>query len=315
MKKILLSTVLFVLAGVLTNTTAQGPASCPEITNFFVNPVGGSGTQWKVDFDYRNVTSGNKNIKVFISCNGSLVYTSDCIQVPQSSSTIVHYTSPDFFCSSLSQIEVIIETWVGNACGGTSCSKLISIGGGPLPVTFKSFNATRNKANVILRWETASEQNSRGFDVQRFIGSGNWESIGFVSSKAINGISSSALSYDLTDINNTKGVSQYRVLQLDLDGKSSFSSIRSVRGDGQTGKTIVYPNPSNNGKANIVFEDGNTTRDIKVSDMNGRTIRQWQSVTNNNIQLENLNAGFYTVKILNRETGEQTIEKLIVNKR
>jgi hypothetical protein len=185
-----------------------------------------------------------------------------------------------------------------------------------LPVNLKSFTAVRNnRTNVILKWETVSEDKNRGFDVQRFIGAGNWESVGFVSSKAANGFSNSNLNYEFNDVNNINGITQYRLQLIDLDGKSAYSMIRSIRGEGQTSKTIVYPNPSSSGKVNIVFEDGNVTRDVSLIDLNGRTVKQWKGTTNNNILIDNLNAGFYTVLINNRETGEQTREKIIVNKR
>jgi Secretion system C-terminal sorting domain len=100
-----------------------------------------------------------------------------------------------------------------------------------------------------------------------------------------------------------------------LDNKAKFSEIRSVRGDGQLGKTIVYPNPTADGKVNIVFEDKNVTRDIAVSDMSGRIIKQMKSVTNNNIIIDNLTPGMYSIRIVAVETGEQIVEKVIVNKR
>jgi len=84
-----------------------------------------------------------------------------------------------------------------------------------LPVSFKSFSATRNKQNVSIKWETASEQNNRGFNIQRLIGSDNWETIAFVPTQAIAGNSSSLLSYGITDLNAVKAVSQYRIQQVD----------------------------------------------------------------------------------------------------
>ena len=101
----------------------------------------------------------------------------------------------------------------------------------------------------------------------------------------------------------------------DLNGKQSYSLIRSVRGEGQKAKTIIYPNPSGDGKVSIVFDDASSIRDVSLMDVSGKTLRQWKGVTNNNIQIDNLNSGFYTVRIVNIETGEQVVEKFIVNKR
>jgi len=185
-----------------------------------------------------------------------------------------------------------------------------------LPIVLKSFTATRNRLNVNLKWETAIEDNNRGFEIQRRLGSsGNWQAIGFVSSKAQNGNSTSPLSYELSDFNGARGITQYRIKQVDIDNKYSFSVIRAVRGEEQKGKTIIYPNPSSDGRLNVVFEDVNVKRDVTLIDMNGRTIKQWKDVTNNNIQIENLNAGFYSIRIVNNETGEQVVEKVVVNKR
>ena len=80
-------------------------------------------------------------------------------------------------------------------------------------------------------------------------------------------------------------------------------------------KTIVYPNPSSDGKVNIVFEDANVSRDISVSDMSGRTVKQLKGVTANNITIDNLTPGMYSLRIVIPSTGDQSVEKIMVNKR
>ena len=185
-----------------------------------------------------------------------------------------------------------------------------------LPVSFKSFTASRkNSSSVGLNWETAQEENSKGFYVERKLANGAWQSVAFVETKAIRGNSTLPLTYEFVDLNNAKGISQYRLRQVDIGGKEAFSQIRAVRGEGQKGKTIIYPNPSGDGKVNIVFENSNSIRDVSLMDVSGKTLKQWKGVTNNNIQIDNLNAGFYTVRIVDTETGEQVVEKFIVNKR
>ncbi|HUR66077.1 MAG TPA: T9SS type A sorting domain-containing protein, partial [Chitinophagaceae bacterium] len=183
----------------------------------------------------------------------------------------------------------------------------------PLPVNFKSFTAARSNANVMLRWETASEQNNTGFFVERNV-NGSWEQIAFVPTQAQNGNSDQTLVYSYVDPNNIKGISQYRIRQVDMDGKSKQSEIRSVRANGQLGKTIVYPNPTNNGKVNVVFEDASITREVSVSDLSGRIVRQVKGITNNNITIENLQPGMYMIRIVAVGTGEQVVEKIVVNK-
>jgi hypothetical protein len=189
------------------------------------------------------------------------------------------------------------------------------VGCAALPVGLKSFNAKRsNRTNVNVSWETVTEQSTAGFVVERNI-NGNWEQVADVPSQAVGGNSNSLLVYTVNDLNPAKGISQYRIRILDLDGVAKLSDIRSVRGEGQKGTTIVYPNPSNDGKVNVVFQGEFAKRDVTVQDMSGRIIKQWRNFTNNNIQIDNLTPGFYTIRIVDTETGEQNVEKVVVNNR
>ena len=110
-------------------------------------------------------------------------------------------------------------------------------------------------------------------------------------------------------------MTQYRIRQVDQDSRYKYSIIRAVRGDGQAGSTVVYPNPTSNGRVTVVFDDASVTRDISLFDMTGRAIKQWKNVNNNNIQIENLVAGVYSLRIVVPATGELSVEKIVVNKR
>jgi hypothetical protein len=182
----------------------------------------------------------------------------------------------------------------------------------PLPVSFKAFAAMRHQQTVSLKWETASEQNNRGFNVQRNT-KGVWENIAFVFSAADGGNSSELLSYSFKDANSEKGVSQYRIQQVDMDGKASYSVIRSVNGLGQATRTIVYPNPSADGKVNVVFED-QSAKAVVVSDMSGRVVRQYNGVVNN-LQVEGLESGMYSIQVTDLSSAETSVEKVLIKKR
>ncbi|HEV8505240.1 MAG TPA: T9SS type A sorting domain-containing protein [Chitinophagaceae bacterium] len=182
-----------------------------------------------------------------------------------------------------------------------------------LPVNLTYFYAKRSSANnVNLTWQTAQEINSSGFEIQRKIGGGSWQVIAFVQSKAINGNSNSPLNYSYVDNNSANAITEYRLRTVDIDGSSKFSDIRSVRGEGQAGSIIMYPNPSADGKVKVIFDDISGTRDVSLTDMSGRLIRQWAGVTNNNLEISNIPAGYYSLRVINRETGEQSVEKMVV---
>ena len=184
----------------------------------------------------------------------------------------------------------------------------------PVPISLKSLTVIRVDQVVNLKWTSAFESNNLGYEIQRLIGTGNWQTISFVGAQATGGNSSSDLTYTFCDQNATKGVSQYRIKQVDIDRRAKFSEIRAVRGFGQKARTIIYPNPSVSGsKVNILFEDKDGARDVSLMDMSGRVIRQWKGFTNNSLQIENLRQGLYNLKVILRETGAQAIEKIVVN--
>lgn len=180
-----------------------------------------------------------------------------------------------------------------------------------LPVSLKSFDAVKRSGKVSLTWETALENNNAGFEIQRRIGNGNYEKIGFVDSKAPNG-TGGAYSYNFDDNTNlSNGVTYYRLRQVDLDGKSIYSEIRAIRA-GSSGLVVsVYPNPSR-GTANVVIPESAGKMDVSLDDFTGKAIQKWNGVTVKNIQLTNLKPGIYMLRININDTGEQITERIVV---
>jgi len=101
---------------------------------------------------------------------------------------------------------------------GTQCD-------GPVPVELTSFTANVSENNVMLEWETATEVNNYGFEIERQVGSsqsaGNWELIKFVEG---HGNSNSPKQYSFTDKNLIGGsLFKYRLKQIDNDGTYEYS--------------------------------------------------------------------------------------------
>jgi hypothetical protein len=178
-----------------------------------------------------------------------------------------------------------------------------------LPVTFSGFSAIRSKQQVNVKWQTAMEENTAGFNVQRLT-NGNWSTIAFVPAKN----SASGGAYEMTDVNTYRGLSQYRIVSVDLDGRQKMSDVRSVRGEEASSKLTVYPNPSTTGRINLVF-DNNAVRDIAVIDMTGRIVKQLRGESNANVTLDIQHDGLYQVQITDRITNEIVMEKILIKKR
>lgn len=182
-----------------------------------------------------------------------------------------------------------------------------------LPVKLKSFTASRSNANVELKWTTSTEQNNQGFDVLRLSGAGGWQRVGFVGSKATDGNSTGELNYHFSDANPSAVITQYRLQQIDLDAKIKYSEIRAVQGIGQMGRTIVAPNPSSNGQVNVIFKNAGERRNLQLTDMVGRLVKQWNGYADNSLQLTGLQNGIYQLRIVDAASGAQSIEKIVVS--
>lgn len=184
-----------------------------------------------------------------------------------------------------------------------------------LPVTLSDFQAHRlSPALVQLNWETTTEQNNKGFDVERRWQTDNeFRSIGFIPSQAANGNSQQLLHYQYTDANSYTGITYYRLKQTDLDNRSAYTLIRAVKGAGNNVVTVsMWPNP-NNGQFSIRI-DGNTRRlPAFIVDMAGKTVQQVTIYENKPVNIRGLSAGTYVVSIPGAfGEGEGFREKVLV---
>jgi len=88
-----------------------------------------------------------------------------------------------------------------------------------VPVELTSFRAEASGNKVTLNWQTASETNNRGFEIERKLNS-NWESLGFIEGK---GNTTQVSAYTFTDKVSLTGKYSYRLKQIDYDGTISYS--------------------------------------------------------------------------------------------
>jgi hypothetical protein len=147
-----------------------------------------------------------------------------------------------------------------------------------LPVTWLDFTGQFAKNNVILNWKTASEQNNAGFDVERSSDGRSWSKIGFIPGKTNSAVPTP---YSYTDLSPLKGLSYYRLKQIDLDNKFSYSRTVQINGL-TTDEASVWPNPVKN-MLNIGINERyrNEKVYLTVTDMKG-TVLVSRTVTNGN---------------------------------
>ena len=153
-----------------------------------------------------------------------------------------------------------------------------------LPVSLLDFKANTDNKNVDLTWKTASEDNNKGFEIQRSNNNTDWYTIGFVNGR---GQSNSTQSYTFTDNQLAPGKYFYRLNQVDIDNHTRASSIVTASLSGK-GKLLLFqntPNPIRAGLTTLIRYDlpdaqkarlsvlDITGREVKVLARHGRTSR------------------------------------------
>jgi hypothetical protein len=117
------------------------------------------------------------------------------------------------------------------------------------PVELSSFTAESKYDEVTLRWETQSEKNNRGFEIQRSLKTNskvelNWEALSFIDGK---GTTTQQVNYIFHDKIKGTGKYVYRLKQIDFDGTVSLSPEVEANISGPDKFELVqnYPNPFN----------------------------------------------------------------------
>lgn len=190
-----------------------------------------------------------------------------------------------------------------------------------LPVDLAQFDATLDgERSVRLSWQTASEQDNAGFRVQhRASGGETWQNLGFVESRASEGTTSKAQSYQFDVEDLSVGTHRFRLEQVDLDGTTEFSEVvhARVRMQASLRLTPPRPNPARS-TATLRFgvREAQQAR-VTVFDALGRRVRTLYRGTPTpgrmrrvRVRTEGLPSGTYLIRLA---VGEQTrTERLTV---
>ena len=179
-----------------------------------------------------------------------------------------------------------------------------------LPVRFISFNAVANKVDIAVKWETATEINNAGFEVQR---SENFNS-NFVKIAFVNPATSNTLSkkYEYIDRDVVAGKTYYyRLKQLDTDGREDFTVVKAANlNKNGMWDIALTPNPTKDFFSLNVFSDSKINKQIEIIATDGRLIKRYETLENElTIDVEALPEGIYFIKVTSE--GQQITKKFL----
>jgi photosystem II stability/assembly factor-like uncharacterized protein len=190
-----------------------------------------------------------------------------------------------------------------------------------VPVELSSFTANTNSDIVNLNWNTATETNNRGFEIQRKSSTYDFATVGFVNG---NGTSTKINNYSWSE-KLQPGTYSYRLKQFDYNGKFEYSkSVEVVVIPKKFSLEQNFPNPFNPSttiRYNIPFECN-----IKLNVFNslGENVREFNIGTKSaglydlNFNSNRLTSGVYfysiTATSLNGKQNFRCTKKMILMK-
>lgn len=185
-----------------------------------------------------------------------------------------------------------------------------------LPVELVSFNGVCNAGVVNLSWQTASEHNSKDFEVEYSRDGIDWKTI---HTEPASGFSNTQITYGYTHHAAASYNNYYRLTQNDIDGTSVVYENLIINANCQAEgdeSFSIFPNP-NSGSFSILSNntDANNATQIKILDTKGnlvfkRSLTVFKGVNIHSVQL-NLKPGIYYLEF-ESENGFDRLEKILI---
>jgi hypothetical protein len=308
--------ILFTRGGIFNGTTVS---ATPSLNVPSCKPVGTPDDVWYSFIspyqEFAFAVTGGTNFKPVVS-----VFKGTCGSLTQVQCETTNYDSTYayIYLNSLTQgATYYIRIYNGrpSAPGAFTITADVAI---PLPVTITLFTGERNGTINKLTWTTETEQNNKGFELQRSADGEHFNTIAFIPSKAVNGNSTTTLGYDFNDIRPFAGHNFYKLKQMDKDGRSTYSSVVVVKGSKLNTLSLagIYPNPANNNLHVIVASPANNTIDLVITDLAGRIIKRQvvHLISGDNtvlVDVGKLSSGVYMIKAICGVGCENAVSKFV----
>ncbi len=282
-----------------TGTTAQNLITCFSnygVARIWVSTNGG--TSWTnidgnlLDMPVRWIMfRPNDNTKAYIATETGVWETA----LINGASTVwtVHNTFPNVRTDMLdyrASDRTLLAASYGRGFWTTTLTDVV-------PVSLTDFRAVDKGSYIALNWHTASEQNNKGFDIEKSSDGVRFKKIGFVNG---NGTTQKESNYTFNDNAVISDVQYYRLKQLDNDGKFTYSKVVTIKGTATPLDVISMSNPFTS-SLDIWLTQTVSTYSFELYDISGRLVYTSPKTTANNntlsVNLPSLNSGIYVARL------------------
>ena len=277
---------------IIQNTGAYG-----QIANLFA--VSGSSTIVSISYPGSPYSTGTGTATPVITGITTGTFSST-VGLKINSTTGVVYLD-----SSIANTYTVTYNYTNGACTTSSTAPIIITTTGALPVKLVYFNAVQQGSSALLQWATSEEANNKYFEVERSI-----DGVTFTSIKKVDAQNSNSNQLNkYTAIDNTPlpGNNFYRLKQVDIDDKVSYSSIVELSFSGYTALK-VFPNPATQNEITVNYSLG-SLKTIAVYSVENKLMlmRNLNNVSGNQkLDISNLAKGVYIIK-LSGDRGNESV--------
>ncbi len=153
----------------------------------------------------------------------------------------------------------VASMYAGGANDGFGSSSAAALSIVALPLVWEAFSVSGEGTDARLYWKVVNERNDARFEIMRSFDGVLFDQIGSVSA---NMSASGSSEHEYLDVDPAAYCGSecakafYRLKVFGLDGRFSYSPIRSLRLQSASSKVDVYPNPAND-FINVVMHEMN----------------------------------------------------------
>lgn len=277
-------------------------AACTNMNSIY----GGSATTSVIDRWWDIVNSNSLTADITFSYRGAENTTSN----PTSAINSQRWNGDQWLWPSGTAAGVTSGVGTLAVFGQTTFSPFILVNSGaPLPIDLISFLGNCNEGNIELKWQTAHEENSNYFTIERSADGLNWNETNKTEAVHNSNVTSY---YSLIDeeINRDNDIIYYRLRETDVDGTSKTFPPIAVQSCTSIANTIVYPNPFTN-IINVEFTSESTYQFI-IRSVDGKEIlNKTSSGIAIQIDPDFAASGVYILTIINTKDNTTTIKRII----
>jgi hypothetical protein len=173
---------------------------------------------------------------------------------------------------------------------------------GPVPVTLSGFSVQTNHCVASLNWKTASEQNSKHFEVQHSTDGVTYTVVGIVAASG-NSNSDRLYSYSRNLVSTTNF---FRLRMVDIDGTSKYSDVLHVNADCNKSDITLYPNPAKN---KVTVKGIAVGSQLRLLGNLGQVLQTVKSTgATQTLTISNLPAGAYIIQVIENNKIQENLK-------